>query len=381
MPDETNGVGKRYGLRRENFILNPLTDHACFARDDIKTSDIAESLDIDLVTFLAPKRLVWGPYGGGKTHTLMRSTEELRRLTKVKVVRIECPDLGKRSRFHDLYRDGIMRGLGQDFCMKLIDDAVQSAGLARRDEMLAKLKAKFDDEEVAKAAIRIIDPNFDTLRLWRWLSGVALSRGDLDDLTQTQDLTTAESARLADVVCMFGRLLKELHGETLVLILDEMERLKSIGAETISTFVSGFTRLADPNQTAVSILIGASAAVESEMIEVFNNQSPVTSRLGADALIEIPSLDDADVGKFIKRVIEYVRDPAVDVKGLVKKAKEATKEQVTADFFPFTDEAIEALKSHLMQMMTPREITMKMTRAMGRAFRLKKPVITSDCFQ
>ena len=71
MPDEMNGVGKKYGLKRDNFILNPLIDHACFARDDIKTHDIAESLDIDLVTGLAPKRLVWGPYGGGKTHTLI----------------------------------------------------------------------------------------------------------------------------------------------------------------------------------------------------------------------------------------------------------------------------------------------------------------------
>jgi hypothetical protein len=312
----------------------------------------------------------------------MRSTEELRRLTKVKVVRIECPDLSKKSRFHDLYRDGIMRTLGQDFCMKLIEDAVHAVGLSRREDMISKLKAKFDDEEVAKASIRIIDPNFDTLRLWRWISGVALSRGDLDDLTQTQDLTTAESARLADIICMFGRLLKELHGETLVLILDEMERLKSIGNETIGTFISGFTRLSDPNQTSVSILIGASARqLETDMIEVFNNKSPVTSRLGPDALLEIPALEDADVSKFIKKVIQYVRDPAMDVKELVKKAKGTVDEDVTADFFPFTEVAIDTLKSRLTDVMTPREITMKMTRAMGRAFRLKKRAITSDCFK
>src|SRR5438094_10152348 len=111
----TPTIGEAYGLRRENFILDPVADTDCFARTDIKTQLLAENLDIDLVTALAPKRLFWGPYGGGKTHTLMRTMRELQQLTPVHPVRIECPDLSRRSRFHDLYRDGIMRGLGQDF--------------------------------------------------------------------------------------------------------------------------------------------------------------------------------------------------------------------------------------------------------------------------
>lgn len=247
-------ISERYGLRRENFILDPLKDTDCFARVDVDTRLLADSLDTDLVTKLAPKRLVWGPYGGGKTHTLMRTMKELDELTSVHYVRVECPDLSKKSRFHDLYREGIMRELGQDFIIGLVDDAVRSVGMARREEMMGRLKEKFDDEEIAKAAIRLIDPNFDPLRLWRWLSGVSLSRADLDDLGQTQDLTQTEAARLADIVCMFGRLLKEMKGETLVLVLDEMERLRQIGPETIPTFVSGFTRLVDPNQKDVSVL-------------------------------------------------------------------------------------------------------------------------------
>jgi Cdc6-like AAA superfamily ATPase len=379
MNGERTAVGQRYGLRRENFILDPLTDTDCFARDDIKTAAIAESLDIDLVTNLAPKRLVWGPYGGGKTHTLMRTMRELQQLTQIHPVRIECPDLSKRSRFHDLYREGIMRGLGQDFIVRLIEDAVQSVGLARRDELLQRLKTKFGDEELAKAAIRIIDPNFDQLRLWRWVSGVAMSRQDLDDLGQTQDLTETEAARLAELVCVLGRLVREIRGQTLVLVLDEMERLRSIGPETITTFVSGFTRLVDPNQTFVSVLIGASAAVESEMVDVFGAGGPVTSRIGADAQIQIPSLDEADVNKFIKGVIAYVRDPQANLDALIAVASKTTNESVNPEFFPFTEDALDALKSHLTQIMTPREITMKMTRALGRAYRADRPAITSDC--
>src|SRR6266852_121791 len=255
MNDEQS-VAERYGLRRENFILDPLKDTDCFARSDVDTHKIAESLEIDLVTGLAPKRLISGPYGGGKTHTLMRTMRELQQLTPIHPVRIECPDLSKKSRFHDLYREGIMRGLGQDLIIGLIEEAVHSVMPARREELLEKLKNKFGDEELAKAAIRLIDPNFEQLRLWRWLSGVPMSRQELDDLGQTQDLTETEAARLAELIALFGRLLREVRQKTLVLILDEMERLKSIGAETITTFVSGFTRLVDPTQTSLSVLVG-----------------------------------------------------------------------------------------------------------------------------
>ena len=65
-------VSARFGMTRDNFILDPISDTRCFARDDIPIREIAESLDIDVLTGLAPKRLVSGPYGAGKTHTLMK---------------------------------------------------------------------------------------------------------------------------------------------------------------------------------------------------------------------------------------------------------------------------------------------------------------------
>ena len=327
---------------------------------------------------MAPKRLVWGPYGGGKTHTLMRTMQQLKELTNVHVVRMECPDLSKKSRFHDLYREGIMREVGQGFVLGLIEEAVQRVGLARREEMLSRIKGALGSEEFAKAAIRVIDPNFDELRLWRWISGVPMSRADLDDLGQTQDLTQAEAARLADMIITLGRLLREQRGQTLVLVLDEMERLSAIGPETVTTFVSGFTRLADPNQKYVSILIGSSAAIEDEVVEIFGFQGPVASRLGAHAKIEIPPLEDEDVERFIRGVVQYLRDESADLQALVDAAADATEETVVEHFFPLTEQAVDALKSQLSHIMTPREITIKMTRALGRAFRHRSPVVKSE---
>jgi Cdc6-like AAA superfamily ATPase len=376
--NDNGSVSARFGMTRENFILDPVLDSKCFARDDIPIHEIASGLDIDVVTGLAPKRLIKGPYGAGKTHTLMKTMTELSGLTKIHYIRVECPDLAKRSRFHDLYREGIMRAMGQDFVLGLMEEVIRKVGFKSRDELRVELKKWFQDEEIAKAAEQLYNPNFERLKLWRWISGVDLSRGDLDLLGQTQDLTETEAARLADVLIMLGRLLRELRQETLVLILDEMERLNSIGPETITTFMSGFTRLVDPNQTSVSVLIGASAAVESEMVDIFSGNSPVTSRLGEDAMIDIPALHDPDVNSFVQRVTEYLRDSKFDLAAAVASAQAGTTEKVTKDTFPFSAEAVEALKTKT-QLLTPRAITLQMTRALGRAHRMQKVVITSDC--
>ena len=53
-------IAGRYGLSRDNFILDPIEDFDCFARDDIAVQDIAEGLDIDLVTGLGAEALGMG---------------------------------------------------------------------------------------------------------------------------------------------------------------------------------------------------------------------------------------------------------------------------------------------------------------------------------
>ena len=80
MSEDAKTIAESYGLKRSNFILDPIADYDCFARDDIPVSEIAAALDVDLVTGQAPKRLVWGPYGGGKTHMLMKTASELQKL-------------------------------------------------------------------------------------------------------------------------------------------------------------------------------------------------------------------------------------------------------------------------------------------------------------
>ena len=377
MPNEIS-LERTFGLARPNFILDPARDWECFARNDINVGAIVEGLQIDLVTRLAPRRLLWGPYGGGKTHTLYRTLNELGRLTAIHPVRVECPDLSKRSVFNDLYRDGVMPVLGEDTVVGLFERAIERVPVARRDEYLRRLRDFLDDEPLSKAVAQLMNPNFERLRLWAWLSGVALSRGELNDLGQTQDLASAEPARLSEMIVLIGRVMKRVDGKTLVLCLDEMERLRAVGPDAITTFVTGFTRLMDPNQRDVAVLLGCSAALFDEMPDIFARNGPVVSRLGPQATIEVPHIPDPDVDGFIRQIIAFVRDPQAQLAELIATAQNSISEHLDHAFFPFSTEALQALKSRLSRDMTPREITIAMTQGAGKAHLVARPCVTSD---
>jgi hypothetical protein len=369
---------RAFGLARPNFILDPSTDWECFARRDINVGAIVEGLQIDLVTRLAPKRLLWGPYGGGKTHTLYRTLHELGQLTPIHPVRVECPDLSKRSAFNDLYRDGIMPVLGEDTVVGLFERVTEQVPPARREEYFRRLREYLSDEPMSKAVAQLMNPNFERLRFWAWLSGVQLSRAELTDLGQTHDLASAEPARLSEMVILIGRVMKRIDGKTLVLCLDEMERLRDVGPDSVSTFVTGFTRLMDPNQRDVAVLLGSSAAQFSDMPDIFGRNGPVVSRLGLQATIEVPHIPDPDVDGFIRTVIDYVRDKNIPIAPLVAAARSSTTETLDDAFFPFSTEALQAMKSRLSRDMTPREITIGMTQAAGKTYLLGRPCVTSD---
>ena len=382
--NQQTSVEERFGLTRSNFVVNPVSEADFWApRSDVHLDDLVEKLRVDLLIGLAPKRFVWGWFGGGKTHTLHKAIIELEKITPIYPIHVDCPDLSRRATFLDLYRDGIMRALGEDFVLGLLDASLEKIGYAKREEFLRRLKEAIQDEELSKAIARLRDPNFDRIKLWALLSGVSVSKADIADLGQTQDLTSAEASRLAEIIILIGKLSRDNLDKTLVIILDEMDRLgppSGPGSETIVTFQTAFRRLVDPNQKTVSVLIGCSAEARDELPDIFASEA-VMGRLGHDpgfGEIEIRPLADLDVDQFIRAVIQHFRNPDADISALLGSASAATSETVNEDFFPFTVEAVGTLKARLSQIMTPREITLTMSRLLGKAYLLNKPAVTSD---
>ncbi len=229
----TNGVAEWFGLKRPNFILDPRTDADFFApRSELDIPKLIEGLQVNLVTQRPPKRFFWGIYGGGKTHTLFHITKQLEKLTPVYPVYVECPSVPKKSTFHHLYHDGIMVSMGQDFIVSLFDRLIDSIGIVRHEPLLQRLREIMGDEELSRAVASLLGAQADRkLSFWRYMSGVGVSSRDLADLGQTQSLADVIPSKLAEIVICIGKTIKRVENKTLVLILDEIDRLQYVTDE------------------------------------------------------------------------------------------------------------------------------------------------------
>jgi len=380
----SNDIASWFGLRKPNYIINPKMDAGFYApRSGVNVQQLVESLRVNLVTGVPPKRLFWGLYGGGKTHTLFKIARELEPIMPVKEVYVECPNVAKRSTFLHLYHDGILASFGQDFIVnlfeRLVDEVIRDKG-AGRTAILSGLQAEVGDEELARGIAALVGADADRkLLFWKFISGVEVSRNELSMLGQTQDLVTAQPAKLAENIVTIGRVVRKILKQTVLIVLDELDRLEYVGDETGSTFQDAFRKLMDDNQLDVSILMGCSAASLKELPDVFGGaQGPVLSRIGKTNLVEIPQIQTPSINDFIKSIIAHVRNETANVQELIERAKKDTAEALDQDLFPFTKEAIEKLKGTLAGIMTPREVTQRMTQAAGKAFLMNKSAVTQD---
>lgn len=365
-----NTVAARFALKRSNFVLDPEVDYKCFARSDIDVTALTERLRVDLVTDLAPKRLFYGPYGAGKSHTLIVAARELEKLTPIRLVRMECPNLSRKARFLDLYREGIMRSLGAQLVLSLFERLIADAFRKPKDERNSYLRDVLQDEELGRAATKLIDEEFDRDLFWRWFSGVSLSKSELETLRVTSDLASAEPARLAAFLAVIGRLMRRFEdNKTLLFVFDEMERLQDLEGDSVGSFITAFTKLADPLQRDVAIIIGYSAAQAEELHELFSLRGPVGSRIGRAATTEIKVLPEKQIEEFVHGIIAYLRDDATFKDRYAAAQAEAANatEGLDERAYPFTKKALQTLKSRLADALTPRDIELSMTHAAGRA--------------
>lgn len=379
----TNGVAEWFGLKRPNFILDPTRDAEFYApRSEMDIPKIVEGLQINLVTERPPKRFFWGIYGGGKTHTLFHVTTQLQNLIAICPVYVECPSVPKRSTFHHLYQDGVMASMGQDFVVSLFNELIDTMarkGFARHEVLLVKLKETLGDEELSRAVVSLILPD-RKFTFWRYISGVSLSAKDLADLGQTQSLADVIPSKLAEIIICVGKVVKEVRNKTLLLIMDELDRLDNVTDEYgISTYEEALRKLLDENQRDVAVLMGCSARDLMHLPELFRggDASAVLSRIGTQNLIQISEISANDVDTFIKAILDYVVDKSIATRK-VEELQGKVDEDISADLYPFTNEAIEAMKGKLGGLMTPRNITQRMTDAAGKAFLMKRPIITSE---
>jgi len=375
-------IGERFGLTRDNLLLDPIDDSDFYApRSGIDVNKLVEFLSADLDAGLTPKMVFWGPYGGGKTHTLGKVRRSLQKLASVHCIYIRCPTITSRGTFAAFYQTTFGDGLGEKFTIDLLenlcDRVTKNYGL--RDERVeSEMRSVLGDEELTKATLHLFDRRFDKTELWKWISGVKTSSAELRRLGVTMSLSDAEPLRQARFIEAIGRLLHYLQDKRLVLLYDEMDRIRGLNEDAANTFRTAFTQLMDPEQKYVSVFYAFSAGSMQEIPDI--TKGPVIDRIGgegSEAVVEIPSLDPNAVKDFVAAVLGYVRDSKSDLNKAVKKGQGETGESLTRKLYPFTEEALDELGGK-MAVLTPRAIMFSLTRAMARANIQNKNVVTRD---
>jgi hypothetical protein len=375
---------ERFGLKRDNYILDPRTseeDRRFYAKrpTSVQLDKQITDLESDLATKISPKKLYWGVIGGGKTHTLYNILEELGDRLDIEVIFVECPVTKKALNFAELYRK-VFDEMGMDLVVNdllrgVVSSIIQKTGLFELGKAEKELIKTLKYEDLARAAYTILTSasEFNPLTIWRWLKAEEISTTDREVLRVSAELKTDPEV-LANILILFGRFMQEQKQKTLVLVFDELDRIKEASFDAKETFKAAFTKLTDPAQKYVSVFLCASADSAKDVPDLISEA--VEERLKYN-IMEIPAMNSDDVLPFTKDMIGYIRDASKDVKKLMKKAEEETDEKLDIDLYPFTCEAIESIKNSCGDKITPRAITLSMTKGVGRASIRGKNVITS----
>lgn len=360
---------------RNNFEIDAETDSDFYVpRSGLDIDTITKNVQNDLITDRCPKRFVNGPYGVGKTHTLFTVTSALRRaLAKtpfgVEIVYISAPDFPKNARFLDLYAH-MLNTIGKPKILtlfqKLYQDFMREKIGWKKDELAIAVHKKLDEVNFDLAtAISVNSP--DENLIWRWLVGGTGSGSELTSLGLSSHLSEADPQMLVRILEIIGKLFEIYEKRKLIILLDECERWEDLSDAARGSLNLGFLRLADKKNKHVSVIWSISTEAGGWEAETTVLEKAVIDRIQPRNVIVIPTLDLADAKKFMKDVIQFVRDPKCDVKSKTKA--HPPSEKVDATTYPFSEDALEQILAGIPEesQLTPRRLIEALTNAVGNA--------------
>lgn len=367
---ERKGTIREYfGLKKPSFMLSPSVDYDCYAGRQEEQENLLERIEDALDIESAPRLVLWGVYGGGKTHTQHYLGKKVLKELAVDSIYVECPDLQKKSTFLDYYNE-IMKTIGSNRVKKLIHQYL----VTKTDVGFRQLLASEDMANVCSKFV--ISSGEDEIRAWRWIVGEQVSATDAIGLGATSALDSRTATRF---LINLGRLNERVDNKKLVILADEMEKLGNVtDADALRTFETAFREISEKLQTSLG-LIFACYASDYERVPGPLAVDAVSSRIGSGNYIQISQLRDDQLEPFIKDLIQYV----VNEKIAVKKTEELTKKGLTIDkgLYPFTKEAIGQLIAYIMEdprRRTPRIIADVMNDAATEAKRLCEGLVSVD---
>jgi hypothetical protein len=358
-------------------------------REDVKKR-LEDRLRRAIVTGTSLHTFIYGDFGSGKTHTL---NYVYRFLNKQKLnvlpIFVRTPRITEKSDPSDLYGSIVSAiSISEIFTLFVkVYDSVQNklkdiTDLYRRVEVLRGIVENRD--------LSFVINNYVTNRpvedycVVKWLSGEKLAakeKATLSVVSDNSDPNVAIQTLLA-LVKLFNKIEKKY----VLLMLDEMEILQILGTAKKQMAFEEFIRILTSQEKGLGVLMACTTKLGLEDAPMmFKSDTAVGTRIGyPQNYIWLKQFEELDSMKlFAKQLITALRDEKVDVIALVKKWKTKTKETLTPDFFPFTEEAIEAIHelsrtSGMIKLLLPRDIQKVMTDSLGDAMIQNKPFVDTE---
>jgi len=245
--------------------------------------------------------------------------------------------------------------------------------LFMEDSTAGKLEEDAEQREILKAIVNVvgdlnvaralqwyynkIHDNFEEkAKCWRWLCGRDTTSKERDSMHVDRD-TKKDTAMSLKVLSGYFDMYDFSHrGEKkLILFLDEMNNLAQVKDEIFIDCLRTLTR-----KKNLTLIFAATADRLKKLHNIFNNH--VLLRFpGTSSIIHLVELDEGgqlhEVTNFVKELIEYRRDPTVDLKAEVEKYQSIAKdvdETLSEDYFPFTDEAVSAIAPYIQTLTDPK---------------------------
>mgnify|MGYP000032261428 CR=1 FL=1 len=378
-----------YGLDRFDLLLDPAIHATIYAGRKSLIEQLKRRIDRAFMTGSAMHTILWGPYGVGKTHTLYYLVNYIKnRGYQANLFHLTCPSFTKKS-VVELYQ-AIIMSFGQKFLFRLIEEVwniVQPTFReldARTDADKIEIIDKFiSHRDFSSVILSYQKPSAQMPYLvWKWLSGEKCSAKEKETLGVITDNSEPANAihTLLTIIETNTKIKLQKNDKTMmILMIDELEQLEPLG--DAMDFRELFRRLAEQKRLFVMLL--AYTAGSAEQVPVLN-APPVRQRLGfPHNYIAVTAFDPGEAKQFIAELFSLLRPKKIDLEKKVEEVSKVTSEKVTSEFYPFTEEAIEALITKITasgEALSPRTIEMALTMALGDALTQKEipKVITSE---
>jgi Cdc6-like AAA superfamily ATPase len=326
-----------YGLKeghKDFFIENDVHARLLFARSELD-SELQSILRKSFRTSNPPKFVLYGDWGVGKTHT-MRHIEHVVGSTlgfDAHIVLIELPDITAKSTFqvaHSALLDALGMNRVKNWMLQF-----QTKYQSKAQEIIHQ---QAQSEDIARAFLTLIGYGDSTRICWDWLRGIELSTSEARSVGLSSVLS--QSNQLVSVLRMLGRLSRDVDGKTLVLMLDEATKLKSVSnGDAIAHWVNAFKILSDKLTKEVGFIVSASFRDPDDMPDPLAD-AQIRSRFGDKHYIQLQNFGPDETSVFVRALLLEWVDPIKRAALISAHKAEAQSENITDEAFPFTEQAL-----------------------------------------